>query len=250
MSAGGEVVERRTFIQALTTMLVVRAVGHDLWAQEQPQPLPPGIGVEPDYDGPLPPLGVLGRAEPPYSQRKIADDILAAAPLGPTPFDVASYFLRVGNGDYSQDWKPYIRGWPVKWNPVIVSFLRSTNSELDHGDETAWCAAFVNWCYQRSSNRVATHSAGSGSFRCFGTEIKHPRKGDIVVFKKPGEDNPCKGKGHVGFFVKDLGDKIQVLGGNQVFGGHHHMICAEDIDKKGRLIFHSYRTDAQLHRSG
>lgn len=243
-------VERRTFIRALATILVSQARGYEVWAQEQ-QPQPPsGIGVDPDYDGPLPPLGVLGQDKPTTAERKIAGDILAAAPSGPTPFDVASFFMEIGNGKYSPDWKPYIQGWPVRWNPLIVRLFRETRTDPDRFDDTPWCAAFVNWCYQRASSNVATNSPSSGSFRCFGSETRHPRPGDIVVFKTLGAEDSCIGQGHVGFFVRDLGNKIQVLGGNQVMGRQHHMICSEAIEKKGhRLTLHSYRTEKRLHRT-
>lgn len=240
-------VNRRRFIASITAIVACRGLGGRLIAQEQSDGLPSGIGVDPDYNGPLPPLGILGPKKPLTMEEQIAKAILAKAPSGPTPFDVASYFLAVGSGDYGEKWKRYIRGWPVRWNPVIVNFFRATNTKPS-SDETPWCAAFVNWCYKRSSNSEATQSASSGSFRCFGSRIMHPRSGDIVVFKDIDSEDACIGQGHVGFVVKDLGNKVQVLGGNQIMGSQHHMICSQLIDKNSpRLTFHSYRTDAQLH---
>jgi uncharacterized protein (TIGR02594 family) len=244
-------VNRRRFIASLTAIVAARGLGGRLLSQEQPSSPPSEIGVKPDYDGPLPPLGVLGQEKPTTAQEKIAGDILAAAPSGPTPFDVASFFIDIGDGKYTSTWKPYIEGWPVRWNPLIVRFFRETRTNPDHFDDTPWCAAFVNWCYQRANSNVATNSPSSGSFRCFGSETRHPRPGDIVVFKTLGAEDNCIGQGHVGFFVRDLGNKIEVLGGNQVMGRQHHMICSQAIEKKGhRLTLHSYRTEMQLHRSG
>lgn len=243
-------VNRRRFIASITAIIAGRGLGGRLLAQEQPSGLPSGIGVDPDYDGPLPPLGILGRNTPSPAEEQMAEKILANVPSGATPFDVASFFIDIGNGKYGSDWKPYIQGWPVRWNPIIVTFFRATGTKPE-GDETPWCAAFVNWCYQRSSTEVATHSASSGSFRCFGNQTAGPQLGDIVVFRRRGAEDACLGKGHVGFFVKDLGNKVQVLGGNQVAGRNHHMICVQSIDKKSHtMTFHSYRTELKLHRNG
>lgn len=240
---------RRRFIQACGSWGVACSSGlSTLKAQvRKTANLPNGIGIDPDYTGPLPEER-LGTKRPLKAEEKIALDIIGKAPQGSTPYDVARYFLAVADGKYGEEWKPYVKAWPERWNPVIVDFFQATDLK-PAGDETSWCAAFVNWCFQQSANGVATHSASSGSFRCFGTQTDNPTQGDVVVFKHVGDDAPCIGHGHVGFFVKDYGDKIEVLGGNQIEGHERsHMISSKPLSKQGPVLnFHSYRTESRLH---
>jgi len=241
------VIDRRRFGRLTTAMLVALGSQSHSLALFDPQ-IPSGIGTEPDYSGPLPGGGVLGEEQALSEEQKTAREVLAKAPSGPTPFIVASYFLAVGSGEYGESWKPYISGWPQRWNPVIVSFFKSTDTKPE-GDLTPWCAAFVNWCFQQSSGHPATRSASSGSFRCFGAQTTTPRTGDIVVFRRPGGNESCIGHGHVGFFVADHGNEVELLGGNQIEGHPRcHTISTMRLRKTGTfLILHSYRTDARLH---
>jgi uncharacterized protein (TIGR02594 family) len=81
-------------------------------------------------------------------------------------------------------------------------------------DETAWCSSFVNYCVRKSGlqgtddkRALSWHEQG------FGQDVTDdPKEGDIVVFRRR---NPTESGGHVGFFIGQQGDKIQILGGNQ-----------------------------------
>ena len=211
-------------------------------ASDPTRELPSGIGTLPDFLGPLPQRH-LGRKRPLSAEEKTARDIIAATPKGPRPYDVAGFFLSIASGETRPEWKPYMGGWPDRWNPLIVEFFGATETQPD-GDETAWCAAFVNWCYLQAGWDAPTHSASSGSFRCCGTATDKPNPGDIVVFRDVGSEDACHGRGHVGFFVKERGDFIEVLGGNQI--DRHdgsHAISSKALPRKGKvLVLHSYRT--------
>ena len=74
-----------------------------------------------------------------------------------------------------------------------------------------WCAAFINAVLEENGLE-GTSSLLAKSFLDWGNEVDVPRKGDIVVFERGGS---ASWKGHVGFFVADVGDKIIVFGGNQ-----------------------------------
>jgi uncharacterized protein (TIGR02594 family) len=218
-------------------------------AQNQSHGLPGGIGVEPDLDGDLPkPPSVLGRSRPLTAEEKTARAILGEVPKSADPAEVARYFLAVGDGKYGDQWKPYTHAWPVRWNPIIVTFFRATETE-PQGDETSWCAAFVNWCFLNSRGSAATHSASSGSFRTFGTAILSPVPGDIVVFERTNSAEAAAGRGHVGFFVADLGNEVEVLGGNQIEGhDRSHMISSKPLAKHGSVLkLNSYRRVPSLH---
>ncbi|NSZ17123.1 CHAP domain-containing protein [Agrobacterium vitis] len=134
------------------------------------------------------------------------------------------------------EFRVYARGWPREYNPIIIELFKATGlnplaPEFD-GDDTPWCAAFVNYCIARAVSKDGklgpaelkrgTRSASSGSFRCFGTEVPTnttPRIGDIAVWALEGTVNACKpGTGHVGFFAGLTNDPEHpyfILGGNQ-----------------------------------
>jgi len=247
-----DVVDRRTVLRGFGYCGASLWLSSHLLSQERTLTarLPDGIGTEPDYGGPLPsPESVLGRERALDPEVITAQKVMAKAPSDATPAAVARYFSAVGTGAYGEAWRPYVQGWPVRWNPVIVTFFQATKT-VPVGDETSWCAAFVNWCFLRGTKSVATDSASSGSFRSFGAETRKPQIGDIVVFQRTSPKTDIEEhQGHVGFFLAEHGDEIEVLGGNQIVGHEKsHMICSRLFAKKGSILtLNSYRTDARLH---
>lgn len=157
-------------------------------------------------------LSVLGTMPPTQHELQRAEQLLAAAPVA-SPLVVARYFE--GMEERNADGEPYNAEWRVRSNPVIVAFLlQATNYGEGATDQTRWCAAFMNWCLMRAK-QPHTRSASSGSFRCFGSVASPPRTGDVAVFKNRGQDEPCRGMGHVAFWL-DADEKwVTVLGGNQ-----------------------------------
>lgn len=238
---------RRFVLQALSGVVAFPISEFFALAQRAPQAaLPDGIGIKPDYTGPLPNARALGKNPATRVEVETARAIIAKAPEATIPFEVARFFLAVGAGTYGDEWKPYISGWPIRWNPVIVEFFDSTRTKPS-GDVTPWCAAFANWCFQRVRLKPATQSASSGSFRDFGVAIGEPRLGDYVVFESTDPDRARVGCGHVGFFVEQDETRVLVLGGNQIRQGNH-MINQKWIPKKGDLLrLHSFRTHSGLH---
>ena len=91
-------------------------------------------------------------------------------------------------------------------NPDVVKYLRVVGAS---DDEVPWCSAFVNWVMLQAGY-APTRSALARSWLKWGASVT-PRYGAIVVFSRAGSTT----KGHVGFYLKDAGDSIQVLGGNQ-----------------------------------
>lgn len=194
----------------------------------------------------------MGTERPSNAEVELAGVILNKAPTNCTVIEVALYYLAVGQGKFGEDRKPYTTAWPVRWNPVIVEFFKSTGLQPS-GDTTAWCAAFMNYCLKRSSQGKAlsasaslgTKSAAALSFRNWGTKTENPLPGDIVVF----QNKSSPGNGHVGFFLADQGDSVLVLGGNQFEGTpRRHTINRKILAKDGpALKLLTYRTEEQLH---
>ena len=242
-------ITRRAFISSLGYAAMSYRMGITIPGTTGAQAgVPAGMGMSPDYEGPLPSLGTLGKVPALKAEVRVAQSILGGAPAGPTPLNVARYFLDVGSGKLNKEWQPYVRGWPERWNPVIVTFFEATATKPE-GDLTSWCAAFLNWCFVQAGKGPATHSASSGSFRSFGKATTHPVPGDIVVFKSAKQELADQGRGHVGFFLADHGAQVEVLGGNQIEGHERsHMIDIKRLAKHSNaLVLHSYRTDAFLH---
>jgi uncharacterized protein (TIGR02594 family) len=102
-------------------------------------------------------------------------------------------------------------------NPRIVEYLKTTKldpPEAAESDETDWCSAFVNWCFEQCGIK-GTGRSNARSWLGFGDRITTPRKGCVVVFKRP----PNPAHGHVAFYIGEVpgnqGGSIAVLGGNQ-----------------------------------
>jgi hypothetical protein len=154
-----------------------------------------------------------------------AFEILSAAPRAPeaTPYDTAVWFKNFS--DLSRAGEPFNAEWAQGVNPVITGFFALTNTLPQDGDQTSWCAAFVNWCLAAGRKNIS-FSAAAQSFnwdkRKFPRAVS-PELGDVVVFGEL-ENGLRKPFGHVGFLSKPLGAPdpeggsskgVWVIGGNQ-----------------------------------
>lgn len=95
--------------------------------------------------------------------------------------------------------------------PEIVKYFAEIGHSWVRDDETAWCAAFVNWCLKKAG-LAQTGKLNARSFLTYGTPTKTPEVGDLVVLWRIRKDGPF---GHVGFYIKQTHDRVYVLGGNQ-----------------------------------
>lgn len=99
--------------------------------------------------------------------------------------------------------------WGGKHNPRIIEY-HSTTTLSATDDEVPWCASFVCWCLEKSGYE-STQSARARSYEAWGSEVKVPIFGAIVVLERP----PNPRSGHVGFYAGETNKSIWVLGGNQ-----------------------------------
>lgn len=95
-------------------------------------------------------------------------------------------------------------------NPKIVQYSKDVGHSWVKEDEVAWCAAFVGSCLERAGIR-STRLLNARSYLNWNQPTSTPKTGDIAVFSRGS--NPAEG--HVAFFLRDEGDKVIVLGGNQ-----------------------------------
>lgn len=96
-------------------------------------------------------------------------------------------------------------------NPDVLKYFKEIGQAWVKDDDTAWCAAFVNWCLVKTG-RQQTNSLAARSFLKYGYSTKTPTLGDIVVLWRI---SPQSAYGHVGFYVRETKDTIYILGGNQ-----------------------------------
>jgi uncharacterized protein (TIGR02594 family) len=99
-------------------------------------------------------------------------------------------------------------------NTRILTYFRAAGFKWVKDDETAWCAAFVNWCFWKYGLKIPGTLAAR-SFLKVGKETLAPSLGDLVVFWRGTKDGPF---GHVAFYIKETKDSVFVLGGNQSNG--------------------------------
>jgi uncharacterized protein (TIGR02594 family) len=129
---------------------------------------------------------------------------MEAARLKESNPEIHKYFAGIKT-DPAGDPKGRGRSWDVA----------STYENAGKGEVTPWCAAFVNWCLgQAGAPRLGYATARS--WLEFGTPVAAPVYGCITVIKPSGETRSTTG--HVAFFVEHVGDKVKLLGGNQVRG--------------------------------
>jgi len=93
-------------------------------------------------------------------------------------------------------------------NPRIVEYHKATSLQAS-SDEVPWCGSFANWV-MREVGIKGTNSAAARSWESWGSDLKKPVFGCIVVLKRG-----TGSQGHVGFYVGEGPDHVKILGGNQ-----------------------------------
>lgn len=154
------------------------------------------------------PQAVVSQQAPAKGRKRSADD--AGEDRG--PIDDASFstdvppawFLK-GRADLGQHERP-----GRKHNPVIVGYFAAAGFPEVKDDETAWCAAFVGACLERSGI-PGSKSLAARSYEKWGVECE-PRLGCVVVMSR---GDPKGWQGHVGFYAGETPTHVIVLGGNQ-----------------------------------
>ena len=99
----------------------------------------------------------------------------------------------------------------IENNPRVLQYFSDIGQKWVKDDETAWCAAFMNWCLFKAGVQ-GTNSLMARSFLNYGFETNMPVLGDIVVLWRINKTSPY---GHVGIFIREKNGMIYILGGNQ-----------------------------------
>jgi len=106
-----------------------------------------------------------------------------------------------------------------KHNPDVMKYFTECGFPTIKDDETSWCSAFMCWCVQKAGMKH-TGSLAARSWLNWGEKVFDPQPGDIAVFWR---NEPRGWQGHVGFFVRQSGDRVWTLGGNQ-----SNKVCIDD----------------------
>jgi uncharacterized protein (TIGR02594 family) len=235
--------DRRNLLIASAVIAGTQAVGAQPAPPSRPTAFDPVTewGFAPAVLEPESSVGVTGTKPPTHGEIAKAFRLLYGAPRDREPLEVARYFEKLS--ETNDDGHKYNVEWPKsgRANPLIVGLFSATFTIPSDGDQTSWCAAFVNFCLLASAKRT-TGSALSGSFRKYSSAIDDPRPGDIVVFRATGPRGD-QGFGHVGLYLSGNSDTIEVLGGNQVgnTGTTGAVTVARFAYRSGSLEWHSFR---------
>jgi uncharacterized protein (TIGR02594 family) len=103
-------------------------------------------------------------------------------------------------------------------NPRITEYHQGTNIH-GYDDKASWCSSFVDWCLAQSG-ATGTGSALARSWLEWGQSLEEPVVGCIVVLSR---DDPKGWRGHVGFFLREEGALVHLLGGNQLGQVREHL---------------------------
>jgi len=95
-------------------------------------------------------------------------------------------------------------------NPEIIKYFREIGFPEIKEDEVPWCSAFVNWCVMKAGLPI-TKNLAARSWLGWGKRVKVPEIGDLAIFRR----GTAGWQGHVGFYIKNDGYYVWVLGGNQ-----------------------------------
>lgn len=248
---------------------------------EPPASFPAGVRI-PTLDEYSAQLDLLtGKQNPFPAERAVGEKLLTDIRFDRKPWEIAFRFheWRIGavpettdeevkrqlsNDDKSaedklrEQYRYYSREWPVRGNPVIMTFFDATGYRTPAGDATWWCAAFVSWCLQASKtkkgDKVGVYSAdgaASASYRSYGNNViddlhSTPRRGDLAVFVNIHDQS----SGHVGFVYSNDENGLKVLGGNQgaqnEYNGGEVNIAPFSTTAGKSLRFHSFRRHKDL----
>jgi uncharacterized protein (TIGR02594 family) len=96
-------------------------------------------------------------------------------------------------------------------NQIIVDMFAAIGHKWVQNDDVPWCSAFINYCAMKAGLQY-TKSLAARSWLKAGTFVDVPQMGDIVVLWRISKDSEF---GHVGIFINEYGDYVNVLGGNQ-----------------------------------
>lgn len=131
----------------------------------------------------------------------------AAPPVSaPTSFAAPPPWMQIAISEVG------VREWGASGdNPRILQYLQSCgiSGNLLH-DETAWCAAFVNWCVGQSGYQPRG-SARVADWWTWGRPVQ-PTYGAICILQPLVVDQASSG--HIGFLHAIDGNNVWLLSGN------------------------------------
>lgn len=94
-------------------------------------------------------------------------------------------------------------------NPRILEYQKACSYNA-HNEDVPWCSSFANWV-MREAGIKGSGEAAARSWLNWGQKLETPRRGCIVVLKRPGSPT----NGHVAFYVGEENGRLKLLGGNQ-----------------------------------
>lgn len=98
-------------------------------------------------------------------------------------------------------------------NPSILGWAKKTGLDRIYRDDSiAWCGLAMAYIAMQAGWEPPLNPLGARNWLNFGTPVKTPKLGDVMVFWR---GNPKGWSGHVGLYVGEDKDAFHILGGNQ-----------------------------------
>jgi uncharacterized protein (TIGR02594 family) len=97
-----------------------------------------------------------------------------------------------------------------KNNPRIMEYFAACGAKWVKNETTPWCGSFIGWCANENGLPMPDEPLRARAWLDWGQECQ-PQPGAVTVLRRG--KNPTEG--HVGLFVRQEGDKVFLLGGNQ-----------------------------------
>jgi uncharacterized protein (TIGR02594 family) len=96
-------------------------------------------------------------------------------------------------------------------HPRVALYHRCTTTPW-YDDKASWCSSFANWVFAQVGI-AGTGQALARSWLAWGEPLSEPRPGCIAVLWR---ESPESWKGHVGFYLRTVDDRVYLYGGNQL----------------------------------
>ena len=168
-----------------------------------------------------------------------AAELLAKVPTNVLPLLAAKWMMDVMDPSDTMEWPADTPDTRRPANPIVIALFAKTRTSPVKGDQTAWCAAFMNWILDHTGFR-GTGSAGAVSFRDLGSRTRDPSPGDLACFVNTSDPR----FGHICFFDGWVAgreaqrDRFWAVGGNQ-----KNRLGRDPFGvQQGKLRLHSFRT--------
>lgn len=171
------------------------------------------------------------------TQNKVEDQVGTEQPKEVTP-EMAEKIKKAA-------WMPIAvgeTGISEETNPTRIQEYLKVGGGINGSELIPWCASFVGWTF----NQVQIKGTRSGLARSYlnwgqPVDTNNIPYGSVAVFSSSRGPS----SGHVAFVTQDLGDSVEVLGGNQSNNGKSKGAVTKTTFSKSKLLGARWPSDLE-----